>query len=860
MAKTEQKLISIVLIAIIIFGSSSMYLLDNSTAEDDHNEKGVRIDSDDELLDFVEEENIEGEGTEQDPFIIENYVFEGDGNSFYMGNTTLHTDFKSCEFRNASHDDSIWKKGAGLLLHQSSNVRVIDSDFNNNHIGLLIRSSASNIVEDNNFEGNEVSISIEGSINNRFEGNSLYDGPLTITLDRETLANQIMVDNTFSGKPIEYYANENLGWMEISNAGQVIFANVSYATLQNLDLSDTESILAYSSDIDVSNSEFRSSPRAGLRIHSSNNITLENNIFEHGREGIILHNSDHVTVADNKIIDNGQAGLVLESHSNHNMISNNIIYNNGVTVGNSHNNTIHHNRIMRAPGKGMILTQGSSKNLIYENAFMYNNGIRELNNETKSQGRDDTSLNRWNSSDIGNHWSEWTEPDEDEDGMVDKAYNITGSDAKDYLPLVEPSMPVIPSHPRNASVDPGKEYLNIVWDEPRSMGKTELLGYRIYKGDEPTSFSLLEEIEDIGKFNYTDTEVEINETYYYRLSAFNDVGESLHTQVMEGSPDDVSPEIEIIYPYDGYYTNKDFILLEWNVTDDNSGVEDVRVRLDEGDWFEVPPKGTHRFENLTEGEYIIRMEAVDRAGNEANISLQIFVDHTIPEVLYARPRGDEVSRDFVIDITFSEEMDQGSVNISSDKLSIGNHTWVDEDRVRAAPENDVEYGTNYTIFVNGSDLAGNELEETYSWSFTTMRSGNLTGVVVDHRGDPIHDVKVELESGDVVFTNHDGRFKIETYAGEYEITFQKERYQTVKREVTVPPGEEMDLGEIRMYRIRTTSLDIMMVISSIVIVVAGGIALAVFFTKKEELEDLEFDEEELYEEEETDYLPPEFLE
>jgi len=45
----------------------------------------------------------------------------------------------------------------------------------------------------------------------------------------------------------------------------------------------------------------------------------------------------------------------------------------------------------------------------------------------------------WNSTEGGNHWSEWTSPDDDGDGFVDIPYSIYSWDgSQDNMPLVEP--------------------------------------------------------------------------------------------------------------------------------------------------------------------------------------------------------------------------------------------------------------------------------------------------------------------------------------------------------------------------------------------------------------------------------------
>ena len=56
-----------------------------------------------------------------------------------------------------------------------------------------------------------------------------------------------------------------------------------------------------------------------------------------------------------------------------------------------------------------------------------------------TQDAHDNCSNFWNStSERGNYWDNYTGVDEDEDGIGDTPYNISGGDNKDYYPLMKP--------------------------------------------------------------------------------------------------------------------------------------------------------------------------------------------------------------------------------------------------------------------------------------------------------------------------------------------------------------------------------------------------------------------------------------
>jgi len=69
---------------------------------------------------------------------------------------------------------------------------------------------------------------------------------------------------------------------------------------------------------------------------------------------------------------------------------------------------------------------------IYGNSFYYNNGAGDEYDSSHTQAYDDEE-HYWNTTGKGNFWADWTEPDRDEDGIVDEPYAIDGgTGARDY--------------------------------------------------------------------------------------------------------------------------------------------------------------------------------------------------------------------------------------------------------------------------------------------------------------------------------------------------------------------------------------------------------------------------------------------
>jgi hypothetical protein len=86
-----------------------------------------------------------------------------------------------------------------------------------------------------------------------------------------------------------------------------------------------------------------------------------------------------------------------------------------------------------------------------------------------------------------------------------------------------------------------------------------------------------------------------------------------------------------------------------------------------------------------------------------------------PSVPVYSPHGIDVDVNSEIFVTFSEEMDQNTTSIILEGID-GEMQW-ESDTIYFVPSTSLEYETNYIVIVEGTDLAGNQME--FSWEFTT---------------------------------------------------------------------------------------------------------------------------------------------
>ena len=234
-------------------------------------------------------------------------------------------------------------------------------------------------------------------------------------------------------------------------------------------------------------------------------------------------------------------------------------------------------------------------------------------------------------------------------------------------------------------------------------------------------------------------------------------------------------------------------------TSDNA--EKTEISTDGVNWDEVT--GTSHELTLTDGPHTVYVRVTGEVGNTKVASVSFTtVDATAPTITDNSPTGDDVAIDSVISVTFSEEMDRDSVSIVVDGVD-GTIAW--NGNVATFTPSALAYGTEYTVTVNGKDIAGNELEEDI-WTFTTLKDeGTISGIVKDKDGNTIEGATVTLSSEVSTTTGTDGSFSFDNVpSGSYDLTIEKSGYVKSSKEVTVDIGKNTDLGTIVLQLVDVT--------------------------------------------------------
>jgi hypothetical protein len=124
------------------------------------------------------------------------------------------------------------------------------------------------------------------------------------------------------------------------------------------------------------------------------------------------------------------------------------------------------------------------------------------------------------------------------------------------------------------------------------------------------------------------------------------------------------PEINIVYPDDGQRINDVVINATWIVMDNLSPIVLIEVAIDDGLYVEVGLNISQLFADVAEGNHSIFVRATDSAGNVGTNHVVFVVDRTAPTMTAHTPTAAIVAPDVAVTVTFSEPMNQETVEFA----------------------------------------------------------------------------------------------------------------------------------------------------------------------------------------------------
>lgn len=323
-----------------------------------------------------------GTGTSEDPYIISNHeIIVSDGeHGIRIDGTTKYFEIRD-NYVSTGNLQNVF--GIYVMNVESNTATISNNQLENNMVGIIVDASPYTKISNNNISNsNKYGIEIlDASTNSRIELNNIYS----------VLESGIRIDSRGSSVILNQVIN--------------IFDNDE------------------------------TPPSFGIQILEDDAI-VQNNGIEGYWEGINLSPVSNAQIIANNIdsCESGITGWPSNSLIAYNIVRNGYMSGNGIRLQgefdnyNSDNNIISYNTIENYPSFGLQLLENSNNNLVANNSFIDNS--YEID---ESQSNDEASGNIIDH----NYWDDWISPDENEDGIVDNPYAISGSSKNaDNQPLV----------------------------------------------------------------------------------------------------------------------------------------------------------------------------------------------------------------------------------------------------------------------------------------------------------------------------------------------------------------------------------------------------------------------------------------
>ena len=618
-------------------------------------------------------------------------------------------------------NQNISRVGNGITLAYSDN-NILDNvtAFNNIGHGFYIHYSDGNYFN---------------SIVARRNGNG--SGLYLTQSENNTVSMSTFIDNWF-GVNLEYY-------------------NHNFSMDQCLVYRNDIGISVYESDYTtISRSDITHCDEVGIAISDSQYNTINNNdIYNNSQEGIQIAGwSTSHSIHTNRITD-CQTGIRLLLTTGNNIFDNMLLSNNigGILAEESGTNTIRNNTIYDSE-IGIYLKWSSNNNLIYHNNLIYN----------RDQAWDDSS-NSWDNGypSGGNYWSDYTNPDDDNDGIGDVARPIAKGENQDNYPLMTSSVDL---EPPTSFIDPIQTY----WNNTKSLTVTATAqdkgGSTVDSASLWYIFSSNNSTWNFDNWTYCATDELISwswdfnfpegEGYYKLTSTSNDSAGHVETELFNPEKaeqpcayDGTSPAINLKSPVNNSVilkgTQINIVVNETNLFHTNHSINGGPVQ-----------SGVY-IQTLTwqEGDYVVIVNAMDMAGN-TNQSVYLFsVAGTGPHVVATLPEDDddEIDVNTTITIIFNEPVNTTSVEKAlsfTPVLSVQHFIWAGNNTTLTIKFTSyLALNTSYTISIGTTmtDIHGNHLLTDYNFTFMTLLDTDKDGI--PNRDDPDDDNDGVIDSEDL---------------------------------------------------------------------------------------------------------------
>jgi len=250
----------------------------------------IYIDGNSDLADTAQSEGWPGDGSENNPYIMEGYGIDGNGSECMdVRDTTDYFVIKDCTFFNGSY---------GIKFNNLTHGEIKNNTINSNDVGILMGedNSQNKIIDNTLFSNVEYGIQIKGrSRNNTISRNNIFSNENYAVYIKESNFVNIS-DNTIK-------ENGDYGIWVKESSNLTIVNN-------SLNSNDRDAIYIFKDEhVNIINNSLVNN-EDGIRVDESSKVNLQNNSANSNNNcGIFVGNSQEINVTNNQLIENEDTGL-----------------------------------------------------------------------------------------------------------------------------------------------------------------------------------------------------------------------------------------------------------------------------------------------------------------------------------------------------------------------------------------------------------------------------------------------------------------------------------------------------------------------------------------------------------------------
>ncbi len=285
--KREYSLIMIILILLSVLGGSTQAMRSsdslsyvNSNLESEEIEN-ISIRSNDALLEFADEKDLSGDGSEEAPYVLANYTIDamGENYSVHLKNIELHFVIKNCKIYNSSQ--------SAIKINGVSNFTLENSIVKNSTHGIEIDSSENISIGESRIyntisDGVSIISSENISIGESRIYNTISDGVRIISSENISIVKSRIYNTTSDGVRI------------ISSENMIIKSSNIYENNRGMYLEE-------GANNTITNNNISNNERWGIRIlESSSNLIYHNIFYQNGDKAQAHDNGDNQWYQDEK--------------------------------------------------------------------------------------------------------------------------------------------------------------------------------------------------------------------------------------------------------------------------------------------------------------------------------------------------------------------------------------------------------------------------------------------------------------------------------------------------------------------------------------------------------------------------------